>query len=131
MNTDTTKILLANKGIRPTKIRKAIAELLFDGQDKHVTVDDVIALARTARIKTSIASVYNTLNHFASAGLLRRITIEQGKAFFDTNLSDHHHFFYENEERLEDIPPNAIKLTGLDELLDGQKVKHIDVTIRI
>ena len=123
--------LLGSKGIRPTKIRKAIAGLLFDGHDKHVTVDDVIDMARLAEVKTSVASVYNTLNQFAAAGLLRRVTIEQGKAFFDTNLSDHHHFFFEDEDRLEDIPDGHIKVSGLPELPEGRTLKAIEVTVRI
>ena len=125
------KNLLAAKNIRPTKIRKAIAGLLFDGHDKHVTVDDVIDLARSQHIKTSVASVYNTLNQFASAGLLRRVTVEQGRAFFDTNLSEHHHFYFEDEERLEDIPVDAISIKGLPKLPKGRRIKSVDVTIRL
>jgi Fur family iron response transcriptional regulator len=117
--------------IRPTKIRKAIAGLLFDGSDKHVTVDDVIDMARAAKIKTSVASVYNTLNQFAAAGLLHRVTVEQGRAFFDTNLSDHHHFYYEDEARLEDIPASSLKVSGLPALPRGRKVKSVEVTIRL
>ena len=125
------KSYLQTSGIRPTKIRMSIGTLLFDGKDKHVTVDDVIDMARVSKIKTSVASVYNTLNQFASAGLLRRITVEQGKAFFDTNLSAHHHFFYEDEDRLEDIPMNTIQVIGLPDLPIGRKVKAIEVTVRI
>lgn len=125
------KKLLSAKDIRPTKIRKAIAGLLFDGHDKHVTVDDVIALARSRQIKTSVASVYNTLNQFAGVGLLRRVTVEQGRAFFDTNLSAHHHFYFEDEERLEDIASEDISVSGLPELPKGRSIKSVDVTIRI
>jgi len=133
MKHDSTNIkhMLAAKDIRPTKIRAAIAKLLFDGRDKHVTVDDVIELARAEEIKTSVASVYNTLNQFAGAGLLRRVTVEQGRAFFDTNLSDHHHFYFEDEERLEDIPTKHISVSGLPELPEGRSIKSVDVTIRI
>ena len=125
------KVKLSQRSIRPTKIRVAIAALLFDGHDKHVCVDDVIELARAREIKTSVASVYNTLNHFAAAGLLRRVTVEQGKAFFDTNLSYHHHFYYEDEQRLEDIPVDDIKVTGLPKLPEGRSLKSIDVTLRV
>jgi len=108
---------LTDNKIRPTKIRKAIAGLLFDGKDKHVTVDDVIDMARDAKIKTSVASVYNTLNQFVTAGLLHRVTVEQGRAFFDTNLSDHHHF--------------TLKVSGIPNLPKGKSVKSVHVTIRI
>ncbi|PHS39049.1 MAG: transcriptional repressor [Robiginitomaculum sp.] len=123
--------LLGRHEIRPTKIRMAIAGLLFDGLDKHVTVDDVIALARARDIKTSVASVYNTLNYFAAAGLLRRVTVEQGRAFFDTNLSAHHHFYFEDEGRLEDIPAGALQISGLPKLPKGREIKSVDVTIRL
>jgi len=133
MDHDSTDIqnLFSKHDIRPTKIRLAIAELLFDGVDKHVTVDDVIELARTRQVKTSVASVYNTLNQFAAAGLLRRVTVEQGRAFFDTNLSAHHHFYFEDEERLEDIPTDSINITGLPKLPKGRRIKSVDVTVRI
>jgi len=133
MNDDSRNIikLLSRYDIRPTKIRKAIAGLLFDGQDKHVSVDDVIALARSRDIKTSVASVYNTLNQFAAAGLLRRVAVDTGRAFFDTNISDHHHFYFEDEERLEDIPGNAIEINGLPKLPKGRRIKSVDVTIRL
>ena len=122
---------LAKHGIRPTKIRMAIAGLLFDGHDKHVTVDDVIDMARRASIKTSVASVYNTLNQFAAAGILRRVSVEQGKAFFDTNLSEHHHFYFEDEDRLEDIPFGALQVRGMPDLPKGRTVKAIEVTVRV
>ncbi len=133
MSVDSKQInkLLGEHKIRPTKIRKAIAGLLFDGRDKHVSVDDVIALARARDVKTSVASVYNTLNQFAAAGLLRRIAVDGGRAFFDTNLSDHHHFYFEDEERLEDIPGNAIEISGLPKLPKGRQIKSVDVTIRL
>lgn len=123
--------ILAKNGIRPTKIRKAIAGLLFDGRDKHVTVENVIDMARDSEIKTSVASVYNTLNQFAAAGLLRRVVVEQGRTFFDTNLSDHHHFYFEDEQRLEDIPDGTIKLQSIPKLPYGRRIKSIGVTIRV
>lgn len=133
MSDDSTylKQLLVKHKIRPTKIRKAIAALLFDGVDKHVTVDDVIDLARRQNIETSVASVYNTLNQFASAGLLRRVTVEQARSFFDTNLSEHHHFYFEDEGRLEDIPTGSIKVAGLPKLPKGRQIKSVNVTVRI
>ena len=123
--------ILVESGIRPTKIRRAIAGLLFDGRDKHVTVEDVIDMAKSAAIKTSVASVYNTLNQFASAGLLRRVVIDQGKAFFDTNLGAHHHFYFEDEDRLEDIDEQSVIVQNLPKTPDGRKIKSIDITVRI
>ncbi len=130
-NSVHTAELLQKHGVRPTKIRRAIAGILYDGQNKHVTVENVIEMARAAKVKTSVASVYNTLNQFANAGLLRRVTIDQGRTFYDTNLEPHHHFYYEDEERLEDIPLSDIKVSGLPAAPKGKSVKSVDVTIRL
>ncbi|MBL4854810.1 MAG: transcriptional repressor [Robiginitomaculum sp.] len=121
--------ILTEYNIRPTTIRKNIAGLLFDGTDRHVSVDDVIEMAHAANVKTSVASVYNTLNRFALAGLLRRVSVDLGRMFFDTNLSEHHHFYYENEGRLEDIPHGLIKVSGLPKLPKGRAVKSINVMV--
>ena len=125
------KQLLAKKKIRPTKIRVAVANMLLDGHDNHYTVDDVIDMVRQKNIKSSVASIYNTLNLFADAGLLRRVIVGQGKAFFDTNLSNHHHFYFEDEGRLADIPVDSIAVTDLPNLPTGHKISAVDVTIRL
>ena len=123
--------MLQARAIRPTKIRVAIANLLFDGHNKHVTVEDVIDMARRAQLSTSVASVYNTLNQFTDAGLLRRMTIDHGKAYFDTNTDVHHHFYFEDEDRLEDIAADDVVVSGLPSLPKGKKVKAIEVIIRV
>lgn len=125
-----SEILLKN-GIKPTKIRRAIAALLFDGEHKHVTVEQVIEMARKAKIKTSVASVYNTLNQFAAAGLLRRVSVGQSRAFFDTNLDTHHHFYFEDEDRLQDIDDANLALKSLPEVPEGRSIKAIEITLRV
>lgn len=117
--------------MRPTKIRLEIGALLFDGHDKHVCADDVIALCAGAGVKASVASVYNTLNQFVCAGLLRRVTVDQAKTYFDTNLTRHHHFYYEDEDRLEDIALADVVLAELPTPPDGRKIKSVEVTIRV
>jgi len=92
---------------------------------------DVIALARARDIKTSVASVYNTLNYFAAAGLLRRVTVEQGRAFFDTNLSAHHHFYFEDTGELCDIPGGDVTVTGISDLPEGTRISGVDVIVRL
>ncbi len=135
MNTKDINIqmfqLLVEHNIRPTTIRKAIAAMLFDGEDRHVSVDDVIEMAKKANIKTSVASVYNTLNRFATAGLLSRVCVDLNRVFFDTNLSQHHHFYFEDEGRLVDIPADNLKVSGLPQLPKGRAVKSIEVMVRI
>ncbi|NUP97213.1 MAG: transcriptional repressor, partial [Planctomycetaceae bacterium] len=91
-------------GLRPTRQRLALARLLFEKGDRHLTADDLHAEAEQAGIGVSLATIYNTLNQFTQAGLLREVAVEAGRAYFDTNTSDHHHFFFEDGGRLADIP---------------------------
>ena len=89
-----TETRLQSAGLRATPKRIAIGALLFDGLDRHVTADDVAAMARKAGVRVSLATVYNTLNQFVAAGLMKRITLDTDRTYFDTNVSDHHHLFF-------------------------------------
>ena len=96
---------LAGAGLRPTRQRVALAGLLVgDSKDRHVTAESLfVAAARTSE-KVSLATVYNTLRAFCDAGLLREITVDGSKSYFDTNMSDHPHFYWEDDNRLSDAP---------------------------
>lgn len=122
---------LQSAGLRATPKRIAIGGLLFDGCDRHVTADDVAALARDAGIRVSLATVYNTLNQFVTAGLLKRITLDSDRTYFDTNVDDHHHLFYEESGELRDIPGHAIRVEGLPEASRGASVRAVDVIVRM
>ena len=93
--------------MRPTRQRLALGKLLFDGGDRHVTAEQLHAEAGGNGIRVSLATVYNTLNQFTAAGLLREVVVAPGKSYFDTNIDDHHHFFYEDDGALQDIPADA------------------------
>jgi Fur family transcriptional regulator, iron response regulator len=123
--------LLLKAGLRPTSQRVGLAAILFDGADKHVTPDDVMRLAQESGVDVSVATVYNTLGQLAAAGLLRRVTLDGGRTFFDTNTASHHHLFLEDEDRLVDIPGDAIQVTGLPDLGDDVRVKSVDVLVRV
>ena len=110
---------LQSAGLRATPKRLAIAGLLFDGVDRHVTADDVRGLAEAHRVRVSLATVYNTLNQFVAAGLLKRITLDTDRTYFDTNVSDHHHLIFENNGRLVDVPGAEVRVEGLPASLDG------------
>ncbi len=131
MAEDKTSKRLRIAGIRPTKIRIALAELLLNGEDRHVTVEEVIAEAREANIRTSVASVYNTLNQFSESGLVNKIIVDSGPVFFDTNTDNHYHLYNEATCKLQDIPAETLEIKGLPELASGQTISSIDVTIRI
>jgi Fur family iron response transcriptional regulator len=121
---------LVSVGLRPTRQRIALGELLFGGGDRHVTAEKLHAEAERAGVRVSLATVYNTLHQFTSAGLLREVAIEGSKTYFDTNTSDHCHFFLESEGELIDID-DKISVGNLPEVPDGKRVSRVDVLIRL
>lgn len=122
---------LQSAGLRATPKRLAIGGLLFDGQDRHVTADDVAALARKAGVRVSLATVYNTLNQFVSAGLMKRITLDTDRTYFDTNVSEHHHLFFEENGVLHDVPGDTVRVEGLPEIPPGSKIRSVEVIVRM
>ena len=118
-------------GLRPTRQRLALAGLLFGVGDRHVSAESLHAEALKARAGVSLATVYNTLNQFTQAGLLREVAIEGSRSYFDTNVSNHIHFFLEDEERLVDIPVADLDIKGLPQAPSGREISRIDVIIRL
>jgi Fur family transcriptional regulator, iron response regulator len=122
---------LNQAGLRPTRQRLALAKLLFDGADRHVTAEQLHSEAIAAAMSVSLATVYNTLNQFTTAGLLREVVVEAGRSYFDTNISDHHHFFHEATALLQDIPGDAVSVSTLPVPPAGTRVARVDVIIRL
>lgn len=118
-------------GLRPTRQRLALGMLLFGAGDRHVTAETLHAEAIASGEQVSLATVYNTLHQFTSAGLLRELAIEGGKAYFDTNTSNHNHFFIEDQGELMDIPGAEIRVDGVPEPPEGMVIRHIDVVVRL
>lgn len=123
--------LLRDAGLRPTRQRLALGSLLFEGEDRHVTAELLHAEATAIGHHISLATVYNTLHQFKRAGLLRELAINGSKAYFDTNTSNHNHFFVETEGELRDIPGDAIKVDGVPQPPEGMRISHIDVVVRL
>jgi Fur family iron response transcriptional regulator len=109
----------------------ALATLLFGSGDRHVTAELLHEEAVLAGERVSLATVYNTLHQFKRAGLLREIAIGGQRAYFDTNTSNHNHFFVEAEGRLVDIPGETIRVDGVPEPPADLKISHIDVVVRL
>jgi len=118
-------------GLRPTRQRLALARLLFDNGPRHVTAESLHGEAQAETIPVSLATIYNTLHQFTAAGLLREVVVESGRSYFDTNTSDHHHFYDERQGALTDIPGEEIGLTRMPRLPDGRRVARVDVIIRL
>lgn len=122
---------LKSAGLRPTRQRLALAKLLFEGGDRHVSAEQLHCEAVAENIRVSLATVYNTLHQFTEAELLREVVVESGRSYFDTNTNEHHHFFHEDGGELTDIPADALDVAKLPEAPDGTKVKSVDVIIRL
>ncbi|MBY6266080.1 transcriptional repressor [Azospirillum sp. 412522] len=122
---------LNGAGLRPTRQRLGLARMLFEGCDRHVTAEQLHGEALAADLPVSLATVYNTLNQFTAAGLLREVVVEAGKSYFDTNTTDHHHFFVESTGRLEDIPADRLTVQNLPAAPAGTRVARVDVIVRL
>ena len=123
---------LAAGGLRPTRQRMALAKLLVgDGQHRHVTAEGLFDTALECGAKVSLATVYNTLRSFTDAGLMTEITVDGTRSYFDTNVSDHAHFYWEDEGRLSDAPQGSVAFERLPEPPAGAEVAKVDVVIRL
>jgi Fur family iron response transcriptional regulator len=108
-----------------------LAELLFGGADRHITAEELHQEALRAGTRISLATVYNTLNQFTAAKLLREVAIEGAKTYFDTNTADHFHFYFESEGRLMDIMDAGVTVEGLPAAPPGKRISRIDVVVRL
>ena len=122
---------LREAGLRPTRQRLALARLLFEGGDRHVTAEGLHGEALGGHIGVSLATVYNTLHQFTNAGMLREVVVEPGRSYFDTNVDDHHHFFCESSGRLQDIPGEMVMVGALPQPPQGTAISRVDVIIRV
>ncbi len=118
-------------GLRPTRQRLALAKLLFDGGQRHVTAEQLHSEAIGQGIRVSLATVYNTLHQFTTADFLREIVVDSGRSYFDTNTTDHYHFFFEDTRELKDISKDAVSFAHLPKPPKGTNVKCVDVVIRV
>ncbi|MEX0693608.1 MAG: iron response transcriptional regulator IrrA [Rhodospirillales bacterium] len=122
---------LREAGLRPTRQRIALAEMMFRGDDRHVSAEMLHKEATAARVSVSLATVYNTLHQFTQAGLLREIAVEAGRSYFDTNTTDHHHFYFENDGHLEDVLSEDVVVSSLPSAPPGSRISRVDVVIRV
>jgi Fur family iron response transcriptional regulator len=123
---------LANADLRPTRQRVTLATLLVgDGQNRHVTAESLFDAASTGGEKVSLATVYNTLRAFCDAGLMREITVDGSKSYFDTNISDHPHFYWEDTAQLTDAPADELEISKLPGIPEGAEIASVDVVIRL
>ena len=120
-------------GLRPTRQRVALADLLFAKGDRHLSAEELHEEALVAGVAVSLATVYNTLHQFTDAGLLRILAVEGSKTYFDTNTSDHHHFYIEGENRVMDIEQGKgpVTVLNLPEPPAGMEIANVDIVVRL
>ena len=123
--------MLRSAGLRPTRQRVALAELLYARGNRHVSAELLHEEAEKANVPVSLATVYNTLHQFTEAGLLREVAVEGTKTYFDTNTDDHHHFFIEGENRVIDIPGRGVGMNSLPCAPEGMEIVRVDVVVRV
>ena len=123
--------VLRMAGLRPTRQRVALAELLFGGPHRHISAEQLHSEANLSRVNVSHATIYNTLHQFHEAGLLREVAVDASRSYFDTDTSEHHHFYVEDEQRMIDIPASSVAFKSLPEAPEGMVVTHVDVVVRV
>ena len=121
---------LRKAGLRPTRQRVALANLLFGRGDRHISAEQLHEEVSQTGAKVSLATVYNTMHQFTRAGLLRVVTVDGARTYFDTNTGDHHHFYCEDDGTLQDIDGAGIAVSGVPQAPSGAKVERVDVIVR-
>jgi len=116
-------------GLRPTRQRVALGELLFAHGDRHLTAETLQEEAQAADVRVSLATVYNTLHQFTEAGLLRQVSVDGARTYFDTNVTDHHHYFLEEDNHLIDVD-GQIRIGEVPAPPEGMEIASIEVVVR-
>ena len=123
--------MLQAAGLRPTRQRMALGWLLFGKGARHLTAEMLYEEATLAKVPVSLATVYNTLNQLTDAGLLRQVSVDGTKTYFDTNVTAHHHFYLENNHELVDIPDPHLVLQKMPEVPEGYEIARVDMVVRL
>lgn len=128
---NTFEHILREHDLRPTRQRLLLSEILFTGETRHVTAEQLRLEVADRGENMSLATIYNTLNQFSDVGLLREIKLEENVTYYDTNSSHHHHFYDPKAGKLIDIPSDQIRLAKLPDVPEGQTIDRVDVVIRL
>src|SRR5919198_4142278 len=126
-----TKAMLPGGGWRPPPQRLARGWMLFPKGARHITAEMLYEEATRAKVPVSLATVYNTLHQFTDVGLLRQVAVDGSKTYFDTNVSQHHHFFIEGENDLLDIPDADVVVGRTPIPPEGYEIARVDVVVRL
>ena len=132
-NTNIYTKKLRNSGLRPTKQRLKICEVLFSPEETfHFTINDLTKIIEDKLSeKISLATVYNTVHAFKKKGYLKEISINSDQSYFDTNITEHHHFFDEDTNKLIDCGNDEIDSINIKKNITGKKIKSVEVLIKV
>ena len=124
---------LRKSGLRPTRQRIKICEVLFNTDSTfHFTINDLVKMIEfKTNQKISLATVYNTVHAFEKKGYLKEIAINSSQTYFDTNTTDHHHFFDEKQKELIDLKDEDVLPIKIKKTIPGKKIKSVEVLVRI
>ena len=124
---------LRNSGLRPTKQRLQICKILFDVEKTfHFTINELDQkIKKQIGNKISLATIYNTVHAFEKKGYLKQIPINSNQAFFDTNVTDHHHFYDLNDEKLIDLENSDVGPINILKKINGKKIKSVEVLVKL
>ena len=124
---------LRSSGLRPTKQRIKICEILFDTEKTfHFTISELVKrISKSTNDKISLATVYNTVHAFKKKGYLKEITINSNQTYFDTNTSHHHHFYDETQKDLIDIDDADVEPVKINTRIPGKKIKSVEVLVKV
>ncbi len=124
---------LRDSGLRPTKQRIKICEVLFNKEATfHFTINDLVKIIETeANEKISLATVYNTIHAFEKKGYLKEIPIDSNQSYFDTNVTDHHHFYDISEKKLIDLDQVDVGPINIQKSIPGKKIKSVEVLVKL
>ncbi len=124
---------LRKSGLRPTKQRIKICEVLFDAEKTfHFTIKELVKIIENqANIKVSLATVYNTVHAFIKKGYLKEIPLNASQSYYDTNVTHHHHFFDEDENKLIDIHQDDVDEVNIRRTIPGKKIISVEVIAKI
>ena len=124
---------LRNSGLRPTKQRIKICEILFSSKETfHFSINELSKIiSQKTSEKISLATIYNTVHAFLGKGYLKQIAVNSEQSYYDTNITDHHHFYDEDKNQLIDIHDNEVEPVKITRKIPGKKIKSIEVLVKV
>ena len=124
---------LRNSGLRPTKQRLTICEILFGGKKTfHFSINELSnIISQNTNEKISLATIYNTVHAFLGKGYIKQIAVNSEQSYYDTNISDHHHFYDEDKNQLIDIHDSDVEPVKINKKMPGKKIKSIEVLVKV